>query len=173
MAAARVTTASKATRVMALRPTVTLQVTTMPKTTAVRRATILQGLRVGTRRRLYVLPARCGSTDIAASTDIARSLPIAALTGSGLNIMADASSPGTGVAPGASTVFADSAAVRASPDTMTFVAGGPAGELLPGAISGAEQFADRASRETIVSAAERKTRDPSTVGRASAVPRRA
>ena len=44
MAAATVTTATRATLVMALLPTMALRVTTMPKPMGVRRATILRGL---------------------------------------------------------------------------------------------------------------------------------
>jgi hypothetical protein len=65
--------------------------------------------------------------------------------------------------PGLRRAVTDSAVARASSDTMTFVAARSAGELSPGTISGAARLADRASRETIVSAAERKARDPSMV----------
>ena len=171
MAATRVTTASRAARIMALRVTMALRIT-MLKPMAVRRATILRGLPVRTRRLRCALPAPCGSRVITASTDTARCLPIAALTGSGRAIMADASSPGTGVARAASSVVMDPAVARASPATMTLVAAWSAGELSPEAISGAERLADRALQETIASAAERKARDPSTVGRASAAERR-
>ena len=65
----------------------------------------------------------------------------------------------------------DSAVAQASPATVTFVAARSAGELSSGTISGVARLVSRAFVETIPSAAERKARDPSTVGRASAAER--
>jgi hypothetical protein len=87
--------------------------------------------------------------------------------------MADASSPVIGVARVASSVVMDSAAVQVSPVAMTFVAARSAGELSLGTIFAVVRWADGALREVITSTAEPKARDPSVVGRASAVERRA
>jgi len=179
MAAALVTTTSKETRVMALRPTTALRVTmalriiAMPKPTALRRATILRGLPVRTRRLRCALPGPCGSTVITASMDTARFLLIAALIGSGRAIIADASSPGTGAVRAASSVVTDSAVAGASTATTTFVAAWWVAEPSAETISGVERLAYTALRVTITSAAERKARDPSTVRRASAAEHRA
>src|SRR5258707_778376 len=108
-----------------------------------------------------------------ASTDTARCLPIAALTGSGRAIMEDASLPVTGVAGGASPVVTNSAVVRASPATMTFAAARSAGELSPGTTSAPARLADRALQATTTSVAERKARDRSAMDRTSAEERRA
>ena len=166
-------TANRAAQVMALRVTTALQIITMPKATVVRRATILRGLPMRTRRRRCAVLARCGSMVITASTDTARHLLIAARTGSRRVIMEAASWPGTGVVRGASSVVADSAVGWVSPAAATFVAARSAGELSPGTISGAARLADRTLPETIASAAERKARDLSVAVRASAAERRA
>ena len=73
--------------------------------------------------------------------------------------MAGASSPGIGVARGASPVVMDSAVVWASQAAMSFVGVRSAGEVSTGTISGAARLAARALRGTIASAAERRAFD--------------
>ncbi len=173
MEADRGTTARRPVRAMALLTIMALRDITTLKRLAVRRVTILRSPLVHTRRRRYALLATCGSTVITESMATVRCLLIAALTGSGRATMADASSPVTGVAHGASSVAVDSTVVWASPATMTFVAAPSAAELSPGTISVPGRWADRALRGTTVSVAGRKARNPSVVGRASTAARRA
>src|SRR5665213_1965915 len=173
MAADPVTTGRRPARVMTPLTTTVLRTITTLKIMTVRRVTMLRDPSVRTRRLHCALPATCGSTVMTESTDTARCLLLAALTGSRPAIMADASSPGTGAARGASPVVTDSAAARAFPAAMSFMAARSAAELSGGTISGAARAADIALRETITSAVEPKAGGPSAVGRTSAEERRA
>jgi len=166
-----VTPARRASRVMTILNIAAFRIITVLNLLRVGRVTMLPDPLERTRRLRCALPATYGSTLMTASTDTARCLRIVARTGSPPAIMADASSPGTGAARGASSVVMDSAVARALRITMIFIAARSAAELSEGTISGVAPLADTALLETTTSAVGRRARDPSAVGRTSAADR--